>query len=74
MAFDWVVTQDIQVNWIRKARWIVDGKYYSSSGITAGIDMALGFVGDEFNNAVAEKIAHALEYNWNTNSEDDNFA
>jgi putative intracellular protease/amidase len=74
MSFDWVVSQDSDVKWIRKARWVVDGKYYSSSGITAGIDMALGFINDMFNIEVADKISHALEYIWNNNSEEDHFA
>jgi putative intracellular protease/amidase len=74
MSFDWVVSQDSDVKWIRKARWVVDGKYYSSSGITAGIDMALGFTNDMFNIEVADKISHALEYIWNNNSEEDHFA
>jgi putative intracellular protease/amidase len=74
MSFDWVVSQDSDVKWIRKARWVVDGKYYSSSGITAGIDMALGFINDMFNIEVADKISHALEYIWNNNSKEDHFA
>jgi putative intracellular protease/amidase len=74
MSFDWVIKQDPNVKWIRKARWVVDGKYYSSSGITAGIDMALGFIKDMLNIEVADKISHALEYIWNKNSEEDHFA
>ena len=26
--------------WVPKARWTVDGKFWTSSGVTAGIDMA----------------------------------
>lgn len=74
ISFDWVMSQDTEVNWIRQARWIVDGKYYTSSGITAGIDMALGFVKDTISEEVAEKIARGLEYCWNKNSEEDHFA
>ncbi len=47
LSFEWVVKQDAEVNWVRKSRWVVDGKYYSSSGVSAGIDMALGFVKDK---------------------------
>jgi putative intracellular protease/amidase len=74
LAWDWAIKQDSEVNWIRKARWVADGKYYTSSGVTAGIDMALGFVGDKFNPETAEKIAHGLEYLWNKDSENDPFA
>ncbi|WP_259472652.1 hypothetical protein [Clostridium estertheticum] len=34
------------VQWENCARWVVDGKFYTSSGISAGIYMALGFVAD----------------------------
>lgn len=68
LAFDWVQEQGDQVKWIRAARWVRDGKYYTSSGITAGIDMALGFVEDHYETRVAEDIAHRMEYNWNRNT------
>jgi len=35
------------VNWIKKSRWVQDGSVYTSSGVSAGIDMALGFVSDQ---------------------------
>jgi transcriptional regulator GlxA family with amidase domain len=52
------------------ARW-VDSKFYTFSGITAGIDMTLSFVKYEIGIEAAEKISHALEYIWNRNSEDE---
>ncbi len=74
MSWDWVITQGENVQWIRKARWVVDGKYYTSSGITAGIDMTLGFISDVINIEVARKISASLEYVWNENKEIDPFA
>lgn len=74
LSFDWVVQQDPEVRWIRKARWVADEKYYSSSGVSAGIDMALGYVRDKINVETAEKIARGLEYHWNRNSDEDPFA
>ena len=35
-----------QVKWQRNARWTVDGNLYVSSGVSAGTDMALGFIAD----------------------------
>ncbi|KAL5634204.1 hypothetical protein ACGC1H_006132 [Rhizoctonia solani] len=32
------------INWIPKARWVVDGTTWSSSGVTAGADMANAFL------------------------------
>ena len=40
-----------QVDWQKKARWVVDGRFYTSSGISAGMDMALGFIADRFGEA-----------------------
>ena len=46
-------------------RWIEDGKYISSAGISAGIDMSLHLTGKLFNGALAEKTAHLMDYEWN---------
>lgn len=73
-AFEWVCTQGERVNWIRKARWVKDGKYYTSSGISAGIDMTLGFISDIHSNKAARTIAERNEYIWNDNPSNDPFA
>lgn len=72
-AFDWVVTQGDNVNWIRKARWVQDGKYYTSAGVSAGIDMTLGFLSDRYGIEFARKVAAEIEFNWNEDREEDNF-
>jgi len=72
-AFDWVMTNGKDVNWIKHARWVVDGKYYTSSGVSAGMDMALGFLADRHGLEFARKVAFEIEYNWTEESEDDNF-
>jgi len=73
IAWDWATAQNSQVCWIKKARWVADGKFYTSSGVSAGIDMALGFVADHFNPDVARQIAHSLEYVWNSDKDHDVF-
>ena len=72
-AFDWVVTQGPQVNWIKKARWVMDEKYFTSSGVSAGMDMTLGFLSVLHGIEFARQIAFNIEYNWQQNSEEDNF-
>lgn len=74
LAWEWVINENNQVNWIRKARWVVDGKYYTSSGITAGIDMSLGFISDQLGYEVAKKVSNAIEYIWNENKDFDPFS
>jgi transcriptional regulator GlxA family with amidase domain len=73
LAWDWVVSQGPHVRWVQKSRWVVDGKFWTSSGITAGIDMALGFVADKIRPEVARKIAGALEHVWNEDGAEDPF-
>jgi transcriptional regulator GlxA family with amidase domain len=72
-AFDWVMTQGPLVNWIRKARWVVDGKFYTSSGVSAGMDMVLGFLEDIHGTNFALDVANKIEYNWNRDKEEDFF-
>jgi transcriptional regulator GlxA family with amidase domain len=73
IAFDWVAEQDHDVQWIKKARWVNDGKYYTSSGVSAGIDMTLGFIADIHGIDIAEKISWGIEYIWNRDREHDPF-
>ena len=72
-AFDWVITNGKNVFWDRKARWTVDDKYYTSSGISAGMDMTLGFLSDHHGIEFAAGIAKRIEYHWIENEDDDSF-
>lgn len=73
-AFDWAASMDNDVNWLKKARWAVDEKYYTSSGVSAGMDMSLGFIADRHGKEIAEEIADNIEYLWNQNKDNDSFA
>lgn len=73
-ALEWVKSLNTKVHWVHQARWVVDQKYYTSSGISAGIDMALGFVADRFDVDRAQKIAEGIEYLWNSDPDADPFA
>ncbi len=72
-AFSWVITNGPHVLWNNKARWTIDTKYYTSSGVSAGIDMSLGFLGDRHGIEFARQAAIEIEYNWNENKDDDTF-
>lgn len=72
-AFDWVMSQGSDVNWIKKARWVVDGKYYTSAGVSAGMDMAFGFLADSHGIHFARKIAYEIEYTWQEDKDLDEF-
>lgn len=51
-----------------------DGKFYTSAGVSAGMDMTLGFLNDIHGIEFARKTAFEIEYNWVENMEDDNFS
>lgn len=63
-----------EVKWERNARWTVDGNLYVSSGVSAGTDMALGFIADVCGRDCAEKTARYAEYTWNSDPANDPFA
>jgi putative intracellular protease/amidase len=72
-AFAWVITNGSDVLWDKKARWAIDGKFYTSSGISAGIDMSLGFLSDQNGIEFARKVAFEMEYNWIEDKNNDTF-
>ncbi|CAN0601481.1 unnamed protein product, partial [Ectocarpus sp. 12 AP-2014] len=62
------------VEWVKKARWVEDGKFFTSSGVSAGMDMALAVVAGLFGVEKAERTAFTSEYTWHRDAEDDPFA
>lgn len=74
LSFDWVVSMDPGVDWQSMARWAVDGKYWTSSGVSAGTDMALAFVEQINGRAEAVRIAGFMEYIWNEDNHNDPFS
>ncbi|MBS4912913.1 MAG: DJ-1/PfpI family protein [Veillonella sp.] len=72
-AFDWVKSQRDEVQWERQARWVHDGKFYTSAGVSAGIDMALGFIRDQYGLDKAVEIYSGMEYHWNDDADHDSF-
>jgi transcriptional regulator GlxA family with amidase domain len=73
-AFKWVAEQRAKVNWVREARWVEDGKFATSSGVSAGIDMALAVMARLYGAETAEAIAIAMEYEWHRDASWDPFA
>ncbi|KAI0133876.1 ThiJ/PfpI family protein [Xylariales sp. AK1849] len=73
-AFKWAKEQGPNVNWVVEARWVVDGNVWTSSGISAGIDMMYAFVADQYGHETAEELANKSEYRRSTDPTDDPFA
>jgi len=73
-AFEWVLGQGPRVEWVKEARWVVDGKFYTSSGVSAGIDMALTAIVKLTSRELAEQITVLMEYDWHRDASWDPFA
>ena len=63
-----------KVNWVKQARWVEDGKFFTSSGVSAGTDMALGALARLYGDEQAETTARECEYQWHRDRNDDPFA
>jgi transcriptional regulator GlxA family with amidase domain len=74
IAWDWVVQQGPKVLWKRKARWVDDGNLITSSGVSAGTDMALALIARLHGRDMAISAARNMEYLWHEKADDDPFA
>lgn len=72
-AFRWVMEQGPSVRWQSRARWVTDGKYYTASGVSAGMDMALALISHLRGQEEAQRIATFTEYRWQNDAKDDPF-
>ncbi len=72
-AFRWVMEQGPGVRWQPHARWVADGKYYTSSGVSAGMDMALALIAKLDGSDKAQQVAAYAEYRWTNDPNDDPF-
>jgi len=61
------------ITWVPKARWVIDGNVWTSSGVSAGSDMALAFVSHLVGPQAARAIRGLVEVTELT-QEDDPFA
>jgi transcriptional regulator GlxA family with amidase domain len=74
MFFQWGADQGPRVEWVKEARWVEDGKVVTSSGVSAGIDMALAVIARLYGNDMSERLAVAAEYDWHRDAAWDPFA
>ncbi len=71
--FSLATAQSGEVDWVEKARWVDDGVVVTSSGVSAGIDMALAVIARLWGEERAEQIATLTEYEWHRDPTDDPF-
>ncbi|MEF1312127.1 DJ-1/PfpI family protein [Vibrio mytili] len=55
---------------IGNQRWVSSGKYTTSAGISAGIDMSLHLVAKLVSEGLAKKVARQMDYRWQINAKD----
>lgn len=63
---NWYRAKEIMTKYgatFQQKRWVQDGKYWTSAGVTAGIDMALAIVLNLFGNDYTQAVMLLLEYN-----------
>ncbi|MDP2971554.1 MAG: DJ-1/PfpI family protein [Deltaproteobacteria bacterium] len=71
--FRLATSQSDKVKWIAEARWVEDGPFATSSGVSAGIDMALAIIARLFGRERAQLIANLTEYVWQDDPNRDPF-
>ena len=62
------------VDWVKKARWIEDGKFFTSFGVSAGLDMVLAAISHLLGKTAANELAVGIEYEWHEDSTWDPFS
>ncbi|KAF8591045.1 class I glutamine amidotransferase-like protein [Ramaria rubella] len=62
-----------KIIWVAKARWVVDGNIWTSSGVTAGMDMANAFLVHLVGHDIARRIRGVVELS-SRDQDDDEFA
>lgn len=62
------------VQWVESARWVEDGKFWTSSGVSAGMDMTLAIIARVISVEAAEAAANSAEYTWHRDGDNDPFA
>lgn len=66
--------QGPEVEWVKEARWVDDGNIVTSSGVSAGMDMALHVISRLYGEDTAMRIANGTEYQWHRDADVDPFA
>jgi transcriptional regulator GlxA family with amidase domain len=74
MYYNQIISIGPNVQWVKEARWVDDGDIVTSSGVSAGMDMALHIISRLYGEAKAEEIARATEYQWHRDADVDPFA
>ncbi|RKO84634.1 class I glutamine amidotransferase-like protein, partial [Blyttiomyces helicus] len=59
--FDKVAAEGSRTEWVRRARWVVDGHMFTSSGVSAGQDMTHDWIAKTYSPELARMLANQIE-------------
>lgn len=71
--FGLTAAESAGVTWVEKARWVEDDSIFTSSGVSAGMDMSLAIISQLFGEDAAMAAANAAEYIWHRRADEDPF-
>jgi transcriptional regulator GlxA family with amidase domain len=64
-AYDWVVQHSPPgIHWTKALRWVDEGRYITSGGVSAGTEMACHLVERLYGPEVVDATVKGMEYNW----------
>lgn len=61
-VFEWVVGFGANTTWEPNARWVHDGKIWTSSGVSAGMDMIVAFLREIYGDPKVNNVVNGVEY------------
>lgn len=71
--FSLATAQSNNVEWVEAARWVDEGNVATSSGVSAGMDMALALISRLIGPEAAEAVSIGTEYTWHRDANVDPF-
>ncbi len=71
--FGLTAAESAGVTWVEQARWVEDDSIFTSSGVSAGMDMSLAIICRLYGEDAAMAASTAAEYIWHRRADDDPF-
>lgn len=73
----WMYSETIkyrpEINWVHRASWVHENRFWTSSGISAGIDLAAAFVIEVYSKKIGQLVTDILGYTPELNPDNDPF-
>jgi len=73
-TWDNVTRHGKNITWVPSARWVHDGKIWTSSGVSAGMDMMVAFLRHIYGDPVVNNSVNNVEYTPHVNPDWDPFS